>query len=45
MKHFLVALLCVLVGLSTGLLLSEILIAPFIPGTEILGPRNGLVVW
>jgi hypothetical protein len=45
MKHFLVALLCVLVGFSTGLFLSEIVIAPYFSGAEILAPRNGLIVW
>lgn len=44
MNHFLIALLCVFVGLLTGLLLSESVITPFLPGTETLLPRNGLVV-
>jgi hypothetical protein len=44
MRHFLIALLCVFVGLLTGLSLSEAVITPFLPGTETLLPKNGLVV-
>ena len=44
MKHFLMALLCVFVGLFTGFLLSEAVITPFLPGTESLSAKNGLVV-
>ena len=44
MKHFLIALLCVFAGLLTGLLLSEAVIRPFLPDTETLLPKNGLVI-
>jgi len=44
MKHFVIGLLCVFVGVVTGLLLSEAVISPFLPGTETLMAKNGLVV-
>lgn len=44
MKHFVIGLLCVFVGVVTGLLLSEAVINPFLPGTETLMAKNGLVI-
>jgi len=44
MKHFLIGFLCVFVGVVTGVLLSEAVISPFLPGTETLLAKNGLVV-
>jgi hypothetical protein len=44
MKHFVIGLLCVFVGVLTGLLLSEAVISPFFPGTETVMAKNGLVV-
>lgn len=44
MKHFMIGFLCVLVGVVTGLLLSEAVIGPFLPGTETLLAKNGLVI-
>lgn len=44
MKHFMIGLLCVFVGVVTGLLLSDAVISPFLPGTETLMAKNGLVV-
>jgi hypothetical protein len=43
-KHFVIALLCVFVGVLTGLLLSEAVISPFFPGAETVMAKNGLVV-
>ena len=44
MKHFAISLACVFVGVLTGLLLSETVISQFLPGTETLLAKNGLVV-
>jgi hypothetical protein len=44
MKHFMIGLLCVFVGVVTGLLLSEAVIGPFLPGTDTLLAKNGLIV-
>jgi hypothetical protein len=44
MKHFLIGFLCVFVGVVTGVLLSEAVISPFLPGTETLMAKNGLVI-
>ncbi len=44
MKHFMIGLLCVFVGVVTGLLLSNAVISPFLPGTEALMAKNGLIV-
>ena len=44
MKQFLMALSCLIVGLLTGLLLSNAVTSPFLSGTETLAPKNGLIV-
>ena len=44
MKQLLVTLSCVIVGLLTGLLLSNAVISPFLSGTDSLAPENGLIV-
>ncbi len=44
MKHLAISLACVFVGVLTGLLLSETVISQFLPGTETLLAKNGLVV-
>ena len=44
MKHIAISLACVFVGVLSGLLLSETVISQFLPGTEALLAKNGLVV-
>ena len=44
MKHFLMTFLCVFTGMLAGLLLSETLVATFLPGTGPLLPKNGMVL-
>jgi hypothetical protein len=44
MKQFLMALSCVIVGLLTGVLLSNAIISPLLSNTDIIEPKNGLIV-
>ena len=44
MKQFFMALSCVVVGLLTGLLLSNAVISPLLASTETVAPKNGLIV-
>lgn len=44
MKHFMIGFLCVFVGVVTGLLLSEAVLSLFLPGTDTLLAKNGLVL-
>lgn len=44
MKHYMIGIICVFVGVVTGLLLSEAVISPFLPGPETLLAKNGLVI-
>ena len=43
-KHFLITFLCVFVGMLTGLLLSETVVTTFLPSTQTLLPKNGIVI-
>jgi hypothetical protein len=43
-NHFLMTFLCVFVGMLTGLLLSETVVTTFLPSTQTLLPKNGMVL-
>jgi hypothetical protein len=45
MRHFFIVIICVLVGVTTGLLLSKVYVAPYIEDKETLAPRNGLILY
>jgi len=43
MKHFFI-IMCAVVGLAIGLLLSKAVVSPFLHDTETLMPKNGIVL-
>ena len=43
-NHFFMTFLCVFVGMLTGLLLSETVVTTFLPSTQTLLPKNGMVL-